>query len=414
MVNKSYMNKKEYLEKIENLISNKIKYHAPNLNDDNIDFPLLNAVGIDTSLPVFIFKKPLNKLFYTAFLKVKKYIKFNLILLSNPIIKKKRLEKLDNTFVMLEEDIGSNLLYSLDALNINYLTHSDYKNIIEEEQLLFNDKKIEFDFLPYYFTKKLIDNGVIFQATNFILNGKNYIINITNTHKENKVVNFEINIPLPRGYYFFKQLNDAVMIENLTSKQKAYFNYHLKNAKIRFSNMNGIESSTFACINLKCEIKLLPLQNKKIFLSYGEQKYCFHLPNEMQEFFELSQQKINQIFDIKVSSHDKQFDELFNCSLPRNIWEKWQNFDVDEKSENEWLKLKSKIIKLTEKGLQINQDFKGLKEVKIYRNLGWKRVFIVHNKSCYMYADNVKYFNYTLLTKEIFKKNNEIYLSFAN
>lgn len=134
----------------------------------------------------------------------------------------------------------------------------------------------------------------------------------------------------------------------------------------------------------------------------------------MQEFFELSQQKINQIFDIKVSSHDKQFDELFNCSLPRNIWEKWQNFDVDEKSENEWLKLKSKIIKLTEKGLQINQDFKGLKEVKIYRNLGWKRVFIVHNKSCYMYADNVKYFNYTLLTKEIFNKNNEIYLSFAN
>ena len=44
----------------------------------------------------------------------------------------------------------------------------------------------------------------------------------------------------------------------------------------------------------------------------------------------------------------------------------------------------------------------------------WKRVFILHNDSCYMFVDKVKYFNYTLLTKEIFNKNNEIYLSFAD
>lgn len=92
----------------------------------------------------------------------------------------------------------------------------------------------------------------------------------------------------------------------------------------------------------------------------------------------------------------------------------WQNFDVDEKSENEWLKMKNQIIKKGEKAVQINQEFKGLKEVKFFYNNRWKRVFIVHNNACYLFADKVKYFNYTLLTKEIFNKNNEIYLSFAN
>ena len=123
---------------------------------------------------------------------------------------------------------------------------------------------------------------------------------------------------------------------------------------------------------------------------------------------------MNKIFDLQVSSHDKQFDQLFNYSLPRNIWEKWQNFDVDEKSENEWLKLKKEIVSFTPNGIKINEDYKALKEVRFYRNNGWKRVFIVHNNACYLFDGKVKYFNYTLLTNEIFNKNNEIYLSFAN
>ena len=133
---------------------------------------------------------------------------------------------------------------------------------------------------------------------------------------------------------------------------------------------------------------------------------------DMQNFFNLSQNKMNEIFDIKVTSHDKKFDELFNLSLPRNIWEKWQNFSFDEKSENEWLKYRNDLIKIGNKGVQINSNSLGLKEVKFFRNYKWKRVFIVHNDACYMFANNVKYFNFTLLTKEIFNKNDEIYLSF--
>lgn len=411
--NNFFMNKKEYLEIIENLIINKIKYHAPNLANDNIDYELLDAIGIYTSLPLFLYKKPLDKLFFQAFLNVKKKVDFNLILTSAPLIIDKKVKLLKNTYVILENELGSNLNNTLEALNINYISHSDFCNKLEGEYLAFNGEKVEFEFVPYYYTKKLMKDGVIFKATNFLLNGKNYILNFTNTKNTTQKLTFEINIPLPRGYYFFKKGTDFIEIENLSNKQKAYFNYHFKNVSFYFSNMNGIDSCTFACIHVFGEITLLPKQNKKCYFNYGENKYCIYNPNDMQYFFEISQQKINQLFDVKVTTHDKLFDQTFNFSLPYKIWEMWQKNGVDEKSENEWLKMKSQIIKNTSKGLQINEEFKGLKEVKIYRNLAWKRVFIIHNNARYMFADKIKYFNYTLLTNEIFNKNNEIYLSFT-
>ena len=72
------MTKKEYLWKIENLIINRVKYHSPNAQSDNINFELLDAIGIDTTYPIFIYKKPLDKVFYQAFFNVKKSIDFNI------------------------------------------------------------------------------------------------------------------------------------------------------------------------------------------------------------------------------------------------------------------------------------------------------------------------------------------------
>ena len=407
------MKKKEYIQNVENLILNKLKYHAPILNSDNIDYDLIDAVGIDTSYPIFILKKPMTKPMYRAFCNVKKKEEFNLILLSNPLFKGKKLDKLSKTFKMIESETSPNLIYSLDALNINYLTHTNYLREYEEEFVKFNGQKLLFDYIPYYYSKKILNNGVILQASQFLLSGKNYIFNFTNTKKIPLKASFEINIPLPRGYYYFKKMIDHVEIKNLTSNEKMYFNYHINNSKITFSNMSGVESCTFAVINLKAEIDLMPLQNKKLFFSFSPYKFTISNPKDMNFFFNLSQNKMNEIFDIKVTSHDKVFDNLFNCSLPQNIWEKWQKNDIDEKSENEWLKMRNQIVFCDEKGASINEKFKGLKEVKFFRNLGWKRVFILHNNSCYMYADKIKYFGFTLLTKEIFKKNNEIYLSFG-
>ena len=97
--NNYYMNKNEYLSKIKSLIINRVKYHAPNIISDNIDYALLDAVGIDINLPIFIYTKPLDRLFYRAFFEVKKSIEFNLILTSKPIINEKRLSQIKNCYL---------------------------------------------------------------------------------------------------------------------------------------------------------------------------------------------------------------------------------------------------------------------------------------------------------------------------
>lgn len=406
------MTKKEYLEKIENLIVNRLKYHAPKLTSESIDLSLLDAYGIDPVYPVFIFKKPLDSNFYKAFYNVKKRIKFNLILLGEIFVKDQKLSKLDMTYVIDKAEIGSELYNTLNELNINYYSTSTFNKQDNELYVKINGKKLVYDYLPYFFNKKIMDNGVITESKCFLLNGKNFLITLSNTKNYARDVEVEINIPLPRGYYYFKKGLNFVQIKNLTSNEKAYFNYFVNNYELYFSNVDGIESCSFACVHLKSKIKLLAKEIKSIFFNFGDEKFVLTNKKDMQNFFDFSQNKMNEIFDVKVTSHDKKFDELFNLSLPRKIWEKWQNFDYDEKSENEWLKFKNNLLKNSDNGIQINGEFEGLKEVKFFRNQRWKRVFVIHNGACYLYADKIKYFNYTLLTKEIFDKNNEIYLSF--
>ena len=115
------MTKKEYIEKLKNLIVNRVKFHAPNIADDNVDFDLLAVVGIDNNLPIFKFDKPLDKIFYQAFLDAKKEVPFNLILTEEPLVSEKKIASLDNTFVMFEAEMGSSLLASIEKLNINYI-----------------------------------------------------------------------------------------------------------------------------------------------------------------------------------------------------------------------------------------------------------------------------------------------------
>jgi len=408
------MTKKEYIEKLENLILQRVKYHAPNLNTLEIDYSLLDVVGIDKSYPIFLFKKPMNKVYLKAFENAKNKVDFNLILLEKPLFNSKKLEKLEKTYLILKDEMGSNLYNTLDGLNINYITHSNFKNDVEGEYIKVNDQKLNFNYLPYYNTKKFANDGVIFDVKQFLLNGKNCLVNIINTRKEIKSAKVELNIPLPRGYYFFNRGCDFIEIQNLTTKEKAYFNFNIKNANVVFSNMSGIESCTFSVVNLTSEIKLLPGQKVSLFFNFGEKKTCIYNFKSIENFFNLSQIKMNEIFDVKVSSRDINFDNQFNRCLPQKIWEKWQKGEVYEEGINSWLKIKEKLIKSTEKGCQILSENKNIKEVRFFRNSQWKRVFLLHNNSNYMYANKVKYYNYNLLTKEIFEKNNEIYLSFAD
>ncbi len=406
------MKKKEFIEKLKNLILNKVRFHAPNLVTENVDFDLLNVVGIDPIYPIFVFSRQLDNTFFVAFKKAKKEAKFNLVLTKKPLVTSAKLKHLENTQVLLEEEMGSALFYTLDGLNINYISHTNFEKNLKNDFLKINEKEINFDFCPFYYHKKLAIDGVIFEGKEFLINGKNYDLSFSNPHSEKKEISLEFNMPLPRGYYVFKKGINYIEILNINTKEKAYFNYQAKGMNFSFSSINGLENSTFACINVRCRLLLSGRENRHIFFNFGQLKFFFLKPNELKDYFEISQRKMFETFDVMITSKDKNFDETFNLSLPRKIWENWEKMTSNEQSENEWLKLKNQIVLKNEKGEKINPHFVGLKEVKMFRNSGWKRVFIVHGDSEYLYDGKAKYFNFSLLTKEILSQNSEIYLSF--
>lgn len=405
------MTEKEYIDRLTNLIFNRVKFHSPKVSKE-VDFALLDVIGIDAKYPIFVYSKPLDKVFLKAFSFAKKMCDFNLVLTEYPKVRRAKVKTLDKTYLLPENETGAQVKDVISSLNINYKSHSKFNLESRGEYLKVKNRKIDFEFKPFYYFGKIMNEGIIYEIKNYILNGKNYMVTISNTTRTLRTAEFEFNLPLPRGYYIFKRLNNYIEIENLTSKDKAYFNFNIKNAEISFSMVDGIENCTFAGINLKCKIPLLSKETRKVYFNFGENKYCLFSPRDMNTFFEISQHKMNEIFDIQVVTKDKGFDYNFNCVLPQKIWENWAKFGIDENSENLWLKSKALLVKNDNLGFHVREDFKGLKEVKVYKDKKWKRVFIVHNNAKYLFADNVKYFNFTLITKEIFAKNDEIYLSF--
>lgn len=145
------MTKNEYISKLENLIINRVKFHSPKVNGE-IDYTLLGAIGIDARYPIFIFSRKLDKIYCKAFMQAKKKVDFNLILTEDISISKRKLVKLEKTYLIKREEIGSILASTLENLNINYVTHSDFKKEFEGEFLKVNGKIVKLDYLPYFYT----------------------------------------------------------------------------------------------------------------------------------------------------------------------------------------------------------------------------------------------------------------------
>ena len=72
--------KKEKIEQIKNLILNRVRFHAPIVYDDDIDKTVLFNNGIDTNMPIFVYKKELNKTLIKAFRKASEEANFNLLI----------------------------------------------------------------------------------------------------------------------------------------------------------------------------------------------------------------------------------------------------------------------------------------------------------------------------------------------
>lgn len=407
------MKRKEYIEKMANLIVNRVRFHAPIVYDGEVDFAILEIIGLDMTLPIFKYEKALSPLMFEAFKKAQEEVEFNLIVTIKPKCNERKLSSLRHFVYIREEELGYALLSSINALNINYKSGSKFTKDIEEDYIKVNDEIVNLNYKSFYLHKKAVSDGVTFEIKEFLLSGKNFLLSFTNPHKEKKISTFEINIVLPHGYYYFKREPSAIKVTNLTSKEVAYFNFQSKSAHFSFSTISGVESSTHACINMKISLNLSPLEQKRFFFSFGNVKYCL-TPKQAEEFFKLSQDKIFESFNVKVLTRDKNFDEEFNNLLPQKIWLAWLNFSNDFESEERYIKLRESIVKKLPNGYAINEENKGIKQVQLYRNSRFVKIFIVPGLQRFILADKTKFFNFNLVANEFFNKNNEIYLSFGS
>jgi len=349
-----------------NLIKNRVKYHAPINFYDDVDFEKIMSLGIDLSLPVFIMEKPFNSVLLTAFYEAQKEVDFNLILNKK---NKKVQRKIKHCYVL-----NPNEIKVIEKLNINYKSYSNYYKV-EKGNFLRVGKIIEdFDEKDFFLEKKDFVDGIFVVVKKFLISGENYMIEMSNCSNVKRQIEIEYNHELKRGYYIFEKLRSGVKIIDLYSREKQFFNANFGKFEESYSCIDGLENSTFARINAKTKIELKPFEKKCFFINFGKQCFSLKNQNDMNFLFNLSKLKNYEIFDIKVTSKDKVFENKFNNVLPLKIWRAWLSGERDVESENTYVDLKNQIVfKKKRKVVLLKNDFK-IEDVLIYNGKYYKKI----------------------------------------
>lgn len=420
--NSFFMKQKDFIEKAKTLILNRVRFHAPIVYDDKIDKRILFENGINPNLPVFKFEKPLNECLLRAFFLAKKEEKFNLLISTNSFenfgknklkkIKNKYLKNAENVVIYSQKKSSISFIEIINKLNINYFSSSNFDVNFKEKFFKINNTILNPNYKYYSLRQNLSFDGVYAEYCEFVLNGNNYFCKFKNVSKERKRVSVELNIPLAKGYYYFKKMDKCILIENLLTKKKMFLNYICKNCKFSFSNIDGIENSTFCCVNAKLSIILEAGKEKVIYFNFGDEK--FSVKEEQTRFLkELSQRKCCEIFNIQVKTRNPKFDTFFNVTLPKKIWINWLNFEANEILEKKYLALKMMFVKGQRNFSFVNFKEIGLKELGIFNGECYKKIYIVSGKEKFLKVGKTFFYNINGISTISLKSKEPISLSFG-
>lgn len=409
------MTKKEYIERAKNCILNRIRFHAPVTYDTDIDRRVLFENGIDANYPIFKFDKVLDKKLLKAFLLAKSEEKFNLLLSSNSVknINEKKLKTLD---AIVYSPIFSSARYieMINKLNINYFSSTNYDLIFKDKFVKLNGEILnpKFDDFELVFDK--IEDKVKTDYFEFVLNGTNFFAQFENFSDQEKNVEFELNLPLKKAYYYFKKSKKYVLIENLLTKESFFFNFICKNAKFSFSNVDGLENSVFCCINVKVAFKILPKEKKFVFFNFGNSAFSLNSLEEILALKKLAKQKVCEIFDVKVKTKNHDFDQYFNFNLPKKIWVNWLNFSSDESLENKYIAYRRLFVKGKDEKTIVCFKEIGLLELGIFNGQYYKKILIINSQDKFLKVGRTMFFNLEKITNVSLKSKEPISLSFGN
>lgn len=381
------MKKKDYLFNMTNLILNRLRFHAPILYSTDVDFDKLIALGVDPSLPIFKFEKELSRPLFKCFQRAKSVCDFNLIITEE---NKRAQKKLGAILLKNNPDINK--------LNINYKSSSGYHLKAEENYIEINGVRQNMCLHDFFLQSSGINDEIKFYIKEFVMCGRSFYFEFVNLSNINKKIHFTINIPLERGYYYFQKKASHIEVTNLFTCDHTYFNFSSKKSKFIFSCIDGVENCTHACINVTCEASLNPKQKKVYFFNYGEQKFILSNQGEMEMFMNEADRQINERFNLRIKSKNKNEQRMLNQTLPERIYLSWLNGKNDEKSEIEYAKLKEQYLIKNERCFV----FAGLENVlnlQIFDGTEWKKINVIGGEGqSYIQLGKTKFFGKNYLT----------------
>ncbi len=413
--NNSAMKKKDYIEKAKNTILNRVRFHAPVVYDGRVDKRVLFENGVDVDKPIFKFDKALNKHLLKAFELAQQEEEFNLLLSLSSLgkMKESMIKPLKNCTLYSSQASSARFLEMINKLNINYQSASNYNLVFKDKFFKFNGQILNPKFDDFELKQTLVFDDILCEYHEFVLNGNNHYVNLSNNLNVPKKVELELNIPLAKGYYYFKRQDRHILIENLLTKEKLFLNFVCKNAKFSFSNVDGLENSVFCCINIKVTINLQPNKTEFVFFNLGNSKIALKYRRQIETFFDLSKQQCCEIFNVRVKTKEAKFDQFFNLNLPKKIWMNWLNGEVDAEKEEKYLALKRLFIKGKEQLSFVPFEKIGLKELGIFNGEYYKKILIVKGDYKFLRVGETYFHNINGLTKHSLQSKEPISLSFG-
>ncbi len=418
------MFKKRYVEKAKATILNRVKFHAPVVFDDDVNLKVLSGHGIDVNFPVFVFDKVLTRPLLKAFERAAFEENFNLLFSKRSVGKLQKLmqKKLPNAIVF-DENASGTFLESIGKLNINYPSASNYNLVFKDKFFKINGQILNPHFEDFSLRQVDMMKNVFVDYSEFVLNGSNFFCALQNRSQGNVRTEIELNIPLEKGYYYFKKLPHAILIENLLTKEKTFLNYLCRNAEFSFSNVDGLENSVFSCVNIKANLKFAPNEENFVFFNFGNSKFAPKDLFQIKKMQALAWEKCCEVFNLQVKTKNPKFDFFFNKTLPQKIWISWLNGQVDDVLERKYVTLKRLFLKgelqrknLTgESGLTlVNFEKIGLKELGIFNGKYYKRIFIVKGSEKFLKVGRTFFYNICGITNHSLRSKEPISVCFGD
>ena len=358
------MKKKDYIFNMTNLICSRVKFQAPK-NAENMNFEALINQGIDLTKPVFFYENRLSPVMAKCFYNAQKKLDFNLVFTQSQPHSRKL------NFIISDDE-------NLKKLNVNYRSSSNYNPVASENYILFNGKKAKQTLCNYFYDGFLEDNGINCFVRECVLSGRGIYLEFLNTTNSEKSVNFEINLPLEKGYYTFEKLLHAIKITHLFSGERMFFNFSSKANKFCFSCVDGVENCAYPKVNISCNLRLKPYQKQHYFYNFGSEKFMLNSMEEIEAYFAQSKRKTCEIFDVKIDTKFKDINNKINYILPEKIYMAWLKGKSDIKCEKEYLDLRKRFVLKANSGFVLN-EYDNINSLKIFNGSIYKEVLVIKN-----------------------------------